>query len=136
MDGRVKEVNRVVRAYDKHLFAQRENNGAIHIYRRTANPADPMHIVMCLTSNWVVSGRPVDWGLEVITSRLRAMDLWADETEIDRMEQQRIIRENAKERLRKNTTEAFLYEFRRAFARATDGINTSSLGDPRAIKGA
>ncbi len=137
MDGRVKEVNRVVRGYDKYLFAQRERNGAIHIYRRTSNPADPMHIVFCLTNNWVASGRPVEWGLEVIVSRLRAMDLWADETELDRIERQNIIRDASKERSRQNNVESFLYDFRKQFARATDGINTSALKtDRRALKGA
>jgi hypothetical protein len=137
MDGRVKEVNRVVRGYDKYLFAQRERNGAIHVYRRTLNPADPMHSVFCLTDTWVASGRPVEWGLEVIVARLRAMDLWADETELDRIEQQQVIRDASKERHRHSSVEAFLHDFRKSFARATDGINTSGLKtDRRALKGA
>lgn len=137
MDGRVKEVNRVVRAYDYMLFAQRERNGAIHIYRRTVNSADPMHFVFALTENWSASSQPIEWGLEVVVARLRAMDLWKDETEVDRVERMQQGRDESRDRARRNNVESFLHDFRKQFARATDGINTSGLKtDRRALKGA
>lgn len=138
MDSRVREVNRVVKGYDRDLVAQREGNGAIHIYRKTENPADPLHFVTALTDTWTVRGTPRDWGLEVLHDRLVAHDLWKNETIMERIMAKTQKNEESRERSRKNNTEAFLQEFRRQFARATDGINTSSLAkiDRRALKGA
>ncbi len=138
MDSRVRSVNRVVAAYESRLMAQRERNGAIHIYRRTHRPADPLHFVMALTDTWGARGKPVDWGLEVIRARLVAHDLWSNETIVDRIETEQKKRDESLERDRNNSIESFLYDFRRQFARATDGINTSSLAhrDKRALKGA
>ena len=138
MDSRVREVNRVVKGYDKCLVAQRERNGAIHIYRRNPNPADPLHFVMALTDTWTARGIPREWGLTVVEARLMAHDLWKNETIVDRLEKEMQKRDESLERDRKNSIEAFLYDFRRQFARATDGINTSSLSkvDKRALKGA
>lgn len=127
MDGRVKEVNRIVRGYDSQLFAQRERNGAIHVYRRTRNSADPFHPVFCLTDNWNATGKPREWGLEVIRERLRAMDLWKNETVVDELEKDAEKSAQSAERDLKNNVESFLKEFRRQFARATDGINTGTL---------
>lgn len=138
MDSRVREVNRVVSGYDKHLVAQRERNGAIHIYRKTSRSADPLHFVMALTDTWSVHGKPRDWGLQVIHNRLSAHDLWRDGSVLDRLDAERDKIEASQEIDRKNSIESFLYDFRRQFARATDGINTSSLRklDKRALKGA
>lgn len=138
MDSRVREVNRVVKGYDKYLVAQRERNGAIHIYRKTSDPADPLHFVMALTDNWTVRGKPRNWGLEVVVNRIAAHDLWKDETVVDRIEASLAKAEESKEKGMRNSIESFLYDFRRQFARATDGINVSSLErkDKRALKGA
>lgn len=138
MDGRVREVTRAVRAYESKLFAKREGNGAIHIYRSNPSPTDPYHFVFALTDTWTVHGKPREWGLEVVVARLQAHDLWKNETVVERINAEAQKVEDSLERERKNTVEAFLYDFRRSFARATDGINTSSLAkvDRRAVKGA
>lgn len=128
-----------MKGYDKYLFAKREMNGAIHIHRKDPNnSAAPYHMVFALTDNWNARGKPRDWGLEVILARLRAMDLWRDETEVERINKQFEKTEQENERDLKNNIESFLKEFRRQFARATDGINTSTLEkkDRRALCGA
>lgn len=138
VDGRVREVTRAVSGYDKDLFAKREGNGAIHIYRKTNRPADPTWFVFALTDTWTVHGKPREWGIEVVVNRLKAHDLWKDETIVDRINAETAKLEQSAERERQNTVESFLKEFRRSFARATDGINTSGLAkiDKRALKGA
>jgi hypothetical protein len=128
MDGRVKEVTRLVKSYDPHLFAKRLGDGTIAIYRRNLNnSATPYHFIFALTDNWTMNGKPREWGLEVIRTRLVAMDLWKNETVVDRIEKEREQDEQACERTFKNDVESFLKEFRRQFARSTDGINTSAL---------
>jgi hypothetical protein len=136
MDSRARDVHNAVKAYDRELIAQREQNGVIHIYRKPPGSASEIFFVMALTDNWSAQGKPVPWGLEVICARLRAMDLWKSETEVDRIQ---IAREKEAEISRKdfrNNIEAFLSEFRRGFAKATNDINTSSLSkyDKRALK--
>jgi len=127
MDSRVRAINRVVKAHDSALFAQREMNGAIHVYRKTSNPADPMQLVFAVTDNWNVTGKPREWGLTVIEARLQAIDIWKSETVFDRLDEQFKRSEESNERDLKNNIESFLLEFRGQFARATDGINTSGL---------
>lgn len=138
MDSRARDVDRLVRSYDRELVAQRESNGAIHVYRRQADPASPLFFVMALTDNWAATGKPVPWGLEVIRARLHAMDLWKAETECDRIWAQREKDEQSVARSRQNTVESFLRDIRKQFAKATNDINTSSLSkfDRRALKGA
>jgi len=135
MDGRVREVNRVVKNYDRELGAYRDQDGKIHVTR-----TDPKSrsLVFSLTDTWQAQGTPREWGLEVIMARLRAIDLWKDETVLDRLELEQQKREEANRRDLSNTTESFLYDFRRQFAKATDCINTGTLEkrDPRAKKGA
>jgi hypothetical protein len=129
MDGRVKAVNKLVKGHDKYLFAKRESNGAIHIYRRNPhNSADPIHTIFCLTDNWNATGKPREWGLTVIEARLQAMDLWRSGGNIiDEIDKQAAQAVEADERNFKNNVESFLKEFRRQFAKANDGINTSGL---------
>ena len=141
MDGRAKEVDRLVKGYDKCLFAKRESTGAIHIYRKlshTRSAATPYHMVFALTDNWNATGKPREWGLEVIAARLRAVDLWKDHTIVDRIEKDLKDTDESNERTLKNNIESFLKDFRRQFARATNDVNTSSLSkaDPRARFGA
>lgn len=137
MDSRVRSVDRVVKRYDRYLVALRGENGVIHIYRKTNGLTAPHH-VFSLTENWGPNSPPRDWGLEVIYNRLVAHDLWKNETIVDRLEKEAADIEASEERARKNTIEAFLYDYRRQFAKAHNDINVSSLAktDRRALKGA
>lgn len=138
MDGRTREVDRLVGLYDRDLFARRESNGVIHIYRKTHRSSFPCDFVCALTENWQPNSPARDWGLEVLHNRLMAMDLWKDETVIDRVNKAAEKRHEDEQRDFSNNVESFLYDFRRQFARATNDINTSSLSkmDKRAAKGA
>lgn len=128
MGSRAKRVDREVKRYDRNLFARQDGDGSpICIYRKSAFSTHPPHLVFPLTDTWTITGKPVEWGLEVITARLRAMDLWKDETEVDRVEQNLMRADEAKERDFRNNVESFLKDFRKSFARSTDGINTGSL---------
>ena len=137
MDGRVREVNRVVKEYDKYLVALRGGNGVIHVYRKTNGLTAP-HLVFSLTEDWGPNSPPREWGLQVIYNRLAAHDLWKDETVVERLEKEAIQDAASAERATKNSIEAFLYDYRRQFAKAHNDVNTSSLAkiDRRALKGA
>ncbi len=120
-------IDRAVRRYDAYLFANLEADGAIHIYRKAPFSVSLPHHVFTLTDTWTIHGKPVEWGIEPVLARLKAMDLWKEETEVDRIETNLKKQDETKERDFKNNVESFLKDFRRQFARSTDGINTGSL---------
>lgn len=60
-------------------------------------------------------------------ARLQALDLWANGITADDVIEQHEKWEKSKEKDLRNNIESFLGDFRRQFAKATDGINTSNL---------
>ncbi len=129
-----------IKGYDRELYCDRSPQGPLVIYRK-GHRYEPMevngvtihyqipspHYVFALTDTWVVTGTPVEWGIEPILARLKAMDLWRDHNIIEEHTENYYKGEESKARDQRNSIESFLYEFRSQFARATNGINTSSL---------
>lgn len=127
MDWRVREITKAVRDYDRELYAQNTRDNRIDIYRRNRDGMHPPHFLFSLTDTWQPTGRPVDYGVEVVLNRLRAGDLWRDDTYVERWIVEHEKKKESKSRDFSNSVEAFMYDFRRQFARATNGINTSTL---------
>lgn len=125
---RVDEISRAVRNYDPCLYAQNTHGNRIDIYRRNRENISPPHFIFSLTDDWQPTGKPVEWGIDPVLNRIRAHDLWRDDTFVERLLAAQ--EEKAAERSRDfgNSVESFLYDFRKDFAKATDGINTSTLG--------
>jgi hypothetical protein len=105
---------------------QETKPGRFDVYRRNRADGAP-HFVFSLTDTWTADGKPVPWGIDVVVNRLKAHDLWRDEDFVEKFFQSEEKREEGERRNFRNNVESFLYDFRRQFARATDGINTSSL---------
>lgn len=140
MDWKVLRLNKEVKAYDPDLFARRTPGGMIQICRLknrwTAYEIDgailqasspDTQIILALTDNWVVTGKPVDRGLEPTMSRLREMDQWRDDSGYSQLVREREREEELKKRRIKNEMRARAYDVRRDFAKVTNDINTSSL---------
>lgn len=126
--GRVKLVNRVVRDYDRCLYAsQPKPSGAIHVFRKSRDASEPPHFIFALTDNWQANGKPVEYGLDVVLARVKACDLWRDDKLVEYLIQAKEDKTASMERERKNTVESFLYEFRSQFARTFNDVNTSNL---------
>jgi hypothetical protein len=87
---------------------------------------DP-YLVMALTDTWSVSGEPVEWGVDVVLNRLKAIDLsknpdiFKDMDELDEKVEER------KQKDMSNSIESFLYDFRSQFKKTFNDINVSSL---------
>lgn len=140
MDARVAKITREIQASDPQLFAVREANGMISIYRKYTrydvfdwedgaklfHSRPDKHHVLSLTHNWTVHGRPVPWGICPILAKLRAMDLWHRDIGQELLKEYD-KRKASDERDFKNNTESFLLDFRRQFAKTFDGINTSTM---------
>ena len=125
--ARVREISNLVKGHDSCLFAQETHPGRIDIMRKNRDGMAPPHFIMALTDTWQPTGTPVPWGSEPILNRLRAMDLWRDDTFVERYIADCEKLEKSRERGMRNSIESFLYDFRSQFQKATDSINTSTL---------
>lgn len=149
MDRYVSRVTQEIKSYSKDLYAERSPNGSVQIYRKKTRwetfefEGKTLHVsrlepqlILNLTDDWTKRGRPVEWGLEPLASKIREMDTHRDDTMYDRMlkENQRVDEMNA--RYTYNEFKAAAADCRKEFAKATNDINTSTLEkvDPRRIK--
>lgn len=141
MDQRVTSLNRLVKGYDPKLYAKRASNGMVQVYRdsvkwesyilggamlhySTPNP----HLIFCLTDNWSVRGRPVEWGLEPVYGRLQMIDDYnRAESVVDELERQEQKQRELDARAQSNDIRARAADMRKDFAKATNDINTSTI---------
>jgi hypothetical protein len=143
---RARRITWEVQKHDPKLYCGESHNGQLWIFREgysyreydvdgvTLHALEPCpYYIMALTDNWSQSGQSVDWGLEPIMARLRSIDGWSRDVYEEDIYQQKERSKEKSERHFANETEAFLKEFRPQFAKAFDGINTSSMDkiDPR-----
>jgi len=147
VDTAVRNLNKTISRYDRELFAKRDGLGMIRVLRKAqrflsysfdgailhyavSTPSD----VFCLTDNWTIRGRPVEWGIEPVLARLKAIDVWSH-PEIQEELIKNIQKSDLSERRDlRNNIESFLLDFRKQFAKAFNDINTSTLdkkADPR-----
>lgn len=146
--GRAEQVSRFIKAHDEKLFAERNSEGKLCVYRKGQTVEwynvdginvgfvrSTPHLIMALTHNWHVLGEPADWGLDVILQRLQSIDLWNRDLA---SEQERAYDENKAKLKRKaaNTQEDFLRESQPIWADAFKDINTANMRklDKRRIK--
>lgn len=136
---RARKITKELQKYDRLLYAK-DDGKAIRIFRvgkefreekfnntSFLNLVRNDHLVMSLTDTWGVRGHRVDWGIEPIMARIKALDLWNSDNLSEEFFKNEEIEEKSKERQMRNNIESFLYEFKSQFAKATDGINTSTL---------
>lgn len=125
--GRVNEITRAVKRYDSLLYAQETHRGRIDIYRKSQFGCNPPHLVLSLTDTWSVHGTPREWGIEVILDRLRANDLWRDDSFVENFIKDQEKHAESKERARRNNLEGFLGEMHSSFKKHTGDINTALM---------
>jgi hypothetical protein len=125
--SRARTLTKHLKEHDSKLYATNSKDDRIDIYRKSELGCNPPHFLFPLTNDWTVAGRPVEWGIEVVIARIKAHDLWRDDSMAERLIESYEQAEASKERARKNNMESFLYDYRKTFAKATDGVNTSLL---------
>lgn len=137
--GRAERITLKIRDHDYKLYCKRME-GKLCIFRESqriesylldegtvihsVRPAP--HFIMALTDNWQMKGQEVDWGIEPIMARLKAMDLWHRDIVSD-IEAQEEKFAKASERKMKTDNEAFLYDFRDKFKKTFNDVNTANL---------
>lgn len=140
MDTKLRQLNRLLKAHDKELYARRERNDLINVYRKGiawgsydldcgnffySYPSP--HFVFSLSSTWNARGYPVDYGLEVVLARLKAHDLWNREGMIEEMIKGYEKDKESKTKDRQNNVESFLYDFHSTFKKTFSDVNTSLM---------
>ena len=123
----VRHITKVVKRYDAELYAECIKPPRIDIYRQCRNKTAPPFYIFSLTDDWTPKGKPVEWGSEPILAHLKAIDLWNSGVGVDEVIAHNEKMDESVDRARKNNIEAFLKDWRRQFAKATDGINTANL---------
>jgi hypothetical protein len=132
---------KALRRYDRDLFVERTKDGALCVFRkvkrykpvcvsegfRLMNLTECKEFVFALTDNWTLSGRPVEWGIDRVISRLQQHDAWENERFFEELDRENEKVDESRRRALKNEAEAFWSDNRRAFQRATDDILTHSL---------
>lgn len=145
MDYRLKRINSEVKSYDKHLFAVKLPNGQIQVHRRMDSLEmfgfgiggdNSPTFVLAVTHDFTAGGFSVDLGLEPLMERIREMDSWNKESLYRDLCARRDRQEEDRKRMRQNENRAIASELQRDFAKATNDINTSTLGktDRRSVK--
>lgn len=133
MNSSIKYMERELKNHDSSLFIQESRAGRFDIYRKSKLGCNPPHFIFSLTDTWNPKGKPVPWGIDVVLNRIKAHDMWRDDTFIERWITEHKKDEESKGRAFKNSVESFLYDFRGQFHRATNEINTSLL-DKKVIR--
>lgn len=127
MNSWAKTLNRRLKDYDSCLFVQEAREGRYDVYRRNRENLAMPHFLFSLTDSWQPKGTPVPYSADTIINRIKAHDLWRDDSFVERYIKESEVRKESKDRALRNSIESFLYDFRKPFAKATDGINTASL---------
>lgn len=138
---RIRVLNKGLRAHDSMLYARREDNGMVNVYRKgirwdalefQGNTLQYVReqpvFVLALTHNWSLTGQPVEWGIEPVISKIKESDF--QRTGVLACDELAKEREKAKElrdRANRNDIAARAYDLRGEFAKATNDINTSSM---------
>lgn len=149
MDSRIRLLTKHLKGWDRDLFASRMEDGSIHISRyhtywvpfefdekKFLYAKQCPVFVIALTDNWLVTGKPVDWGIEPLMRKIMEMDQWRDDSMYDNLVKDRERKEENRKREFRNNVKALAYDLRTEFAKATNDINTSLLAktDKRRLK--
>lgn len=120
-------INRHLKHYDSCIYATEHKIGRYDIYRKSQFMCQAPHFLFSLTDNWKPEGKSVVYGMDVILDRIKAHDLWRDDSFVENYLKNKEKQDEIKDRDRKNNVEAFLYEFAGKFREATKDINTASM---------
>ena len=123
----LQRLNRALKAHDSLLFAQETKIGRYDIYRKSQFSCNLPHFLFSLTDTWQPTGIPVPWAVDVVLNRIKAYDLWRDDSFIENYIKQLEREGGSRERARKNNIESFLYDFRSEFKKTFSDVNTANM---------
>lgn len=143
MRNRLARITSEIKKYDRALFCSETSEGIPAIFRKTVRQEvfdmsedekaslvvfkDSHQLVFPLTDTWKVTGKIVDWGIEPILARLKAMDLWNNESLTEDLIKSYEKTEQTRAKDHRNNIESFFSDMRGTFKKDWSDINTSSM---------
>lgn len=133
-------ITKELQKHDRKLYCSRNNDGVMCVYRKSKRyerfdlgekehllySIPSPHFIFALTDNWKSNGRPVDWGLEVISARIKAMDLWSRDVASELIKEYEKDAETSS-RDAQNSMESFLYDFRNQFKKTFSDTRVANM---------
>jgi hypothetical protein len=140
-DSQTKFINRVVKAHDHELYAERGSDGTIRVLRKGKRfvkffqddsntyytVMDSPQFVCALTHNWLSNGIPRDWGSEVLIKRLKYHDVWNNEDLFAKLDRDSDKRAESKKRDWLNNAESWLSDQYSHIKKSWSDINTANM---------
>lgn len=127
MNSWAKRLDKRVKEYDSLLFIQEGKDSRYDVYKKSNLGCELPHFIFALTDTWLPTGRPIEYGIDVVINRIKAHDLWRDDQFIENYIKECEKDKESKERARKNSVESFLYDFHSQFKKTVSDINTSNM---------
>lgn len=149
MEAEARRITKRIREYYDKDLAAFVSDDKICVFRKTKRwvtysfngfdfsyPHPQWDYIFALTDTWGLNGKPVLWGIDQIYEHLKEIDARDNPRLMEELEAKHDKAKELKDRRRRNNIEAFCRDWRRSFAKATDGINTSTLEkiDKRRLK--
>lgn len=138
--GRVERITREVRNHDRNLFCKENVEGMLCIHRKTtaydAYHFDGVHLVHArpsselvipLSDNWSIRGKPVEWGIEPILAKLRSIDLASRPEMFGDLNREYEKGFESERRDLRNKTEAFASEFHSQFKKTFSDVRVANM---------
>lgn len=140
---------RALKRYDPDLFAQRNKDGVICVFRKhkryepvcvddgfkILNLVTDRQFVISLTENWTLRTPPRMWGIDFVLNKIREMDLLANERLLEDLDAKNEKVDESERRAFRNKAEAFFADHRKDFAKAFDQtmgcVHSLSKDEPR-----
>jgi hypothetical protein len=147
MDSEVTKVNRLLKRFDRKMFARRSGDGIVRVYCNAGSPRafevdgmtivhlinEPYH-VFSLTDTWGYWGRPCAYGYLPLWDKLRAVSLESRDRITQELDKSEKDAEAKRKRNLANLTESMAYEARDAIKELTKDVvfsNVDKNKDPR-----
>lgn len=132
---------RALKRHDRDLFAGLTKDGMPCVFRRVKrfvpiyvdegfkflDLIEDKQLIMALTDNWTMRGRPRAWGIDFVLDRIKEIDTQANERLFEEIDRKNETVDESHRRQFRNEAEAFWSDNRRAFVKATDDILIHSL---------
>lgn len=141
MDAREWEMTKHLKAHDADLVCRRSGlDGPYCILQKSTTwdsyqfgaasltySRPTYNLVFALTDTWTKQGKPRDWGIEPVIQRIKEHRFERHAEQFQELMKADAKAKESSAREQSNKSEAFLRDFRRQFAKATNDINTSTL---------
>lgn len=140
---RARQIENVIKKHDPMLVCRKDLKGVMRVFRKAFRKEliwlddnkfliygqPELQTVFSITEDWTERTKPVDWGIEPILARLKAIDAWSNESLMEELMSSYEKSEESKRRAFRNDVESFMYEMRPAFKKTFSDTRTALMNN-------